>query len=139
MFFGSNVVDTNSLVSNTYANLPTSLQNSSLRLWLDACDPYNTGMYNTMQTDLSGWKDKSQYGSHALAKTGASTSTTVKWLPAGFNGRPCFNFTGRTASKWIGGQMVNSSAIVTGTIFVFVVATNNSQTIGGILSSRRDL
>lgn len=92
-----------------------------------------TGFQYTGDKDLSGWIDKSQFLSHASCETGLSTSTTLKWQPYGFNGKPCFTFPGRLngAGRYFGAQFQNSGVITTNTIHVFIVASQQSTIIGG--------
>jgi hypothetical protein len=119
-------------VYNPYSyNLPVT--GTSLRLWLDAYDPMDTGYQYTGDKDLGTWNDKSSFFSHATYKTGASTASTLKWQPNAFGGKPCFTFPGRLngSGRYFGSQFLNGGGITTNTMHVFVVASQQSTLIGG--------
>jgi len=95
---------------------------TGLILWLDAKDPYNTGITPTQNTNaISSWKDKSGLNNDGLVYG------TPSYIVNGLNSLPTFNFTGNNFFY------NNSIRITNDKITVFVVgiitATNGQRSI----------
>ena len=120
------------LTSSMKSNFnPTKINPTNLLLWLDANDPYNTGVTPTADTRITTWKDKSGRGSDATA-TNAPTSGTiaVQWKKT-VNGIPGFYFDKNATSSM---NFNGNISITVGTITVFTVS-NYIDNIGARIIS----
>jgi hypothetical protein len=84
--------DIQTIKGNGTSNSSSALLSiSGLILWLDAKDPFNTGIKPTQNTNaISTWKDKSGLNNDAIAYTNGNPNYIIN----GLNSLPAFNFGG---------------------------------------------